>query len=98
MLYIRIDMNYVGVSVSVVSFVYMISRTKQVGRCPLILQSCVISSDHRIDSVLVSFNIFFFVKYLLESSLDAFWIVKDAEFLYADNEDSDQTARKGRLI
>ena len=30
---------------------------------------------------------------LPESSLGAFWIVKDAKFLHADNEDSDQTAR-----
>ena len=27
-----------------------------------------------------------------DSSLDAFWIAKDAKFLHADNEDSDQTA------
>ena len=33
-----------------------------------------------------------------ESSLNAFWIAKDAKFLYADNEDSDQTARMRRLI
>ena len=28
-----------------------------------------------------------------ESSLDAFWIAKDAKFLHADSEDSDQTTR-----
>ena len=28
-----------------------------------------------------------------ESLLGAFWIEKDAKFLHADNEDSDQTAR-----
>ena len=33
-----------------------------------------------------------------ESSLGAFWIAKDAKFLYADNEDYDQTARMRRLI
>ena len=33
-----------------------------------------------------------------ESSLGAFWIGKDAKFLHADNEDSDQTARMRRLI
>ena len=33
-----------------------------------------------------------------ESSLVAFWIAKDAKFLHADNEDSDQTARVRRLI
>ena len=33
-----------------------------------------------------------------ESSLCAFWIAKDAKFLHADNEDSDQTARMRRLI
>ena len=33
-----------------------------------------------------------------ESSLGAFWIAKDAMFLYADNEDSDKTARMRRLI
>ena len=33
-----------------------------------------------------------------ESSLGAFCIVKDAKFLHADNEDSDQTARMRRLI
>ena len=35
---------------------------------------------------------------LSESSLGAFWIAKDAKFLDADNEDSDQTARMRRLI
>ena len=33
-----------------------------------------------------------------ESSLDAFWIDKDAKFLYADIKDSDQTAWLRRLI
>ena len=33
-----------------------------------------------------------------ESSLGAFWIAKDARFLHADNEDSDQTAQMRRLI
>ena len=33
-----------------------------------------------------------------ESSLDAFWIAKDANFLHADNEYSNQTARIRRLI
>ena len=33
-----------------------------------------------------------------ESSLDAFCIAKDANFLHADNEDSNQTARMRRLI
>ena len=33
-----------------------------------------------------------------ESSLDAFWIAKDAKVLHADNEDSDQTGRMRRLI
>ena len=33
-----------------------------------------------------------------EQSLHAFWIVKDAKFLRADNKDSDQTARIHRLI
>ena len=33
-----------------------------------------------------------------ESSLGAFWVVKDANFLHADNKDSDQTARMRRLI
>ena len=33
-----------------------------------------------------------------ESSLGVFWISKDAKFLHADNEDSDQTARVCRLI
>ena len=33
-----------------------------------------------------------------ESSIGAFWIVNDAKFRHADNEDSDQTARKRRLI
>ena len=33
-----------------------------------------------------------------ESSLGAFWIAKDAKFLHADNEDSNQTARMRRLI
>ena len=33
-----------------------------------------------------------------ESSLGAFWIAKDAKFLRADNEDSDQIARMRRLI
>ena len=33
-----------------------------------------------------------------ESSLGAFWIAKGAQFLHADNEDSDQTARMHRLI
>ena len=32
------------------------------------------------------------------SSLDNFWIAKDAKFLHADYEDSDQTARMRRLI
>ena len=31
-----------------------------------------------------------------ESSLGAFWIAKDAKFLHADNEDSDQSAHIGR--
>ena len=33
-----------------------------------------------------------------ESSLGAIWIAKDAKFLHADNEDSNQTARMRRLI
>ena len=33
-----------------------------------------------------------------ESSPGAFWIAKDAKFLHADNEDSDQTVRMRRLI
>ena len=33
-----------------------------------------------------------------ESSLVAFWIVKDAKFLHADNENSNHTARMRRLI
>ena len=33
-----------------------------------------------------------------KSSLDAFWIAKDAKFIHADNKDSDQTARMRRLI
>ena len=33
-----------------------------------------------------------------ESSLDAFWITKDAKFHHADNEDSYQIARMRRLI
>ena len=33
-----------------------------------------------------------------ESSLGAFWLAKGAKFLYADNEDSDQTAQMRRLI
>ena len=33
-----------------------------------------------------------------ESSLSAFSIAKDTKILYADNEDSDQTARMRRLI
>ena len=33
-----------------------------------------------------------------ESSLGAFLTAKDAKFLYADNEDSDQTAWMGRLV
>ena len=33
-----------------------------------------------------------------ESSLGAFWISKDAQFLHTDNEDSDQTVRMRRLI
>ena len=33
-----------------------------------------------------------------ESSLGVFLITKDAKFLHADNEDSDQTARMRRLI
>ena len=33
-----------------------------------------------------------------ESSLGAIWIAKDAKFLHADNEDSDQTARMCRSI
>ena len=33
-----------------------------------------------------------------ESLLGAFWIAKDAKFLHAGNEDSDQTARMRRLI
>ena len=33
-----------------------------------------------------------------ESSLTAFWIAKDAKFLQADNEDSDQTVRMHRLV
>ena len=32
-----------------------------------------------------------------ESTLGAFWIAKDSSFLYADNEDSNQTARTCRL-
>ena len=33
-----------------------------------------------------------------ESSLGAFWMAKDAKFLHADKEDSDQTAPMHRLI
>ena len=33
-----------------------------------------------------------------ESVLGAFWIPKDAKFLHADNEDSEHTARKRRVI
>ena len=33
-----------------------------------------------------------------ESSIDAFWIAKDAKYIHADNEDSDQTVRMRRLI
>ena len=33
-----------------------------------------------------------------ESLLDAFGIAKNAKFLHADNEDSEQTARMRRLI
>ena len=33
-----------------------------------------------------------------ESSLGAQWVAKDPRFLYADNEDSDQTGRMPRLI
>ena len=33
-----------------------------------------------------------------ESSLGALWIAKDAKFLHADNEYSDQTARMRMLI
>ena len=33
-----------------------------------------------------------------ESSLGAFWIVKDAKFIHAHNEDSDQAAWMPRLI
>ena len=33
-----------------------------------------------------------------ESSLDAFWIAKDAKFIHADKEESDQTVRMRRLI
>ena len=33
-----------------------------------------------------------------ESSLDAFWIAKDAKFLHVHNEDTDQTVRMHRLI
>ena len=33
-----------------------------------------------------------------ESSLGALWIAKNTNFLHADNEDSDQTARMRRLI
>ena len=33
-----------------------------------------------------------------ESSLTGLWINKDAKFLHADNEDSDQTTRMRRLI
>ena len=33
-----------------------------------------------------------------QSSLGIFWIVMDAKFLYADNEDSDQSARMRRQI
>ena len=33
-----------------------------------------------------------------ESSLGAFWTAKDINFVYADNEHSDQTARMRRLI
>ena len=40
----------------------------------------------------------FILAVCLESSLDAFWIAKDAKFLHAPNEDSDQTARMGMLI
>ena len=32
------------------------------------------------------------------SSLAAFWLAKDAKFLLADNEDSNQTAQMHRLI
>ena len=31
-----------------------------------------------------------------ESSLDALWIAQDAKFLYADNEDSEQTTQMRR--
>ena len=33
-----------------------------------------------------------------ESSLDAFWIAKDVNFLYVDGKDSDLIARMRRLI
>ena len=33
-----------------------------------------------------------------ESSLGTFWVAKDAKFLHAENEDSDQTARMRSLI
>ena len=33
-----------------------------------------------------------------QSSLGAFWIAKDAKFLHAHSDDSDQTARMRRLI
>ena len=33
-----------------------------------------------------------------EPALAFFWIAKDAKFLHAENEDSDQTARMRRLI
>ena len=33
-----------------------------------------------------------------ESSLGAFWIAKDTNFLHADNEDSNQSARKRSLF
>ena len=33
-----------------------------------------------------------------ESSLDVFWIAKDAKYPHADSEDSDKTARMRRLI
>ena len=35
---------------------------------------------------------------LSESFLGTFWIIKDAHFLHVDNEESDQTACKCRLI
>ena len=34
----------------------------------------------------------------LESSLDTLWIAKDAKFIHADNEDSDQTAWMRRQL